>query len=97
MSEIIELVSQFATQNCLGCHSKSNLSSKFHTESTIVYLVYLLHIKLIAPYSSNILYCNNRYSIATNCDQSHNLSSNFHAKFATQLHKIISHTANIYV
>ena len=37
-----------------------------------------------------MLYFNNCYSIATNCDPLHDLSSNFHAKIATQLYKIIS-------
>ena len=30
--EIVELASQFATQNCLGCYSKLNVGSKFHAE-----------------------------------------------------------------
>ena len=32
--EIVGLASQFAIQNCLGCYSKLNLGSKFHTEVT---------------------------------------------------------------
>ena len=42
MSEIFELASQFATQNCLHCYSKLNLGSKFHAEIA----TYLHHIKL---------------------------------------------------
>ena len=33
--KIVVLTSQFVTQNCLGCYSKLNLSSTFHTEVTI--------------------------------------------------------------
>ena len=33
--KIIVLTSQFVTQNCLGCYSKLNLSSTFHTEVII--------------------------------------------------------------
>ena len=32
VSEIVGLASQFATQNCLCCYSKLNLSSEFHAE-----------------------------------------------------------------
>ena len=39
-----------------------------------------------------MLYYNNCYSVATNCDQIHDSSSNFHAKIAIQLYKIISDT-----
>ena len=41
-SEIVGLTSQFATQNCLGCNSKLNLSSKFHAEVA----THLPHLKL---------------------------------------------------
>ena len=40
-----------------------------------------------------ILYYNNCYSIATNCDPIHDLCSNFHANIACQLYKIILDTA----
>ena len=70
MSEIVGLASQFATQNCLGCYSKLNLGSKFHVEVAI----HLFYTKLRALYTLN----------ATNCDPIHDLSSNFHAKIATQ-------------
>ena len=44
--DIVGLVSQFATQNCLGCYPKLNLGSKFHTE----YATHLPHIKLRTIY-----------------------------------------------
>ena len=40
-----------------------------------------------------MLYYNNCYLIATNCDPFQFLSSNFHVKIANQLYKIISDTA----
>ena len=80
VSKIVGLTSQFASQNqnCLGCYSKLNLDSKFHAEVA----TRLPHVKLRTPYTL-ILYCNNYYSIATNCVPVHHLSSNFHAKIAT--------------
>ena len=51
MSEIAGLASLFATQNCLGCYSKLNLSSKFHAEV----VTYLPHIKLKTPCTLNII------------------------------------------
>ena len=38
----------------------------------------------------------NCYSIATNCNPIHDLSSNSHAKIATQLNRIISITVHSY-
>ena len=54
VSEIIGLVSdlsQFDTQNCLGCHSKLNLGSEFHAEV----ITHLPHIKLRTLYALNII------------------------------------------
>ena len=50
-SEIVELVSQFATQNCLGFCSKLNLGCEFHTEVA----THLPHIKLRTLYTLNII------------------------------------------
>ena len=47
VSEIAGLASQLATQNCLGCYSKLNLSSKFHAEVA----AHLSHIKLRKLYT----------------------------------------------
>ena len=40
-----------ATQNCLSCHSKLNLGSKFHAEVA----THLPHIKLKTLYTLNII------------------------------------------
>ena len=91
MFEIV--ASQFFTQNCLNCYSKLNLDSKFHAEVA----THFPQIILRKLYSlRRILYYNNCYSIATNCDPIHDLSGNFHAKIATQWYKIISNTVNAY-
>ena len=52
VSEMAGLVSQFATQNCLGCYSKLNLVSKFHAEVAI----HLPHIKLRTLFTLDILF-----------------------------------------
>ena len=74
-SEIDGLASQFATQNFLVSYSKLNLGSKFQAE----FASHLPHIKLRTIYIYNfILYYNNCFSMATNCDPIHDLSSNFY-------------------
>ena len=86
VSEIDRLASQHATPNCLGCYLKLNLESKVHTEIA----AYLSHKKLRTPYTLNNILWNKCYLFATNCDPLHDLNSNFYAKTATQLYKIIS-------
>ena len=51
VSKIVELASQFATQNCLGCHSKLNLGSKYYAEVA----TNLLHMKLRTLCTLNII------------------------------------------
>ena len=50
--EIVRLISQIATQNCLYSYSKLNLGNKFHAEVA----KYLPHIKLKTLYTLNILF-----------------------------------------
>ena len=81
MSEIVGLVSQFATQNSLEYYSKLNLSSKFHAEVA----TQLPHLKLknYRPIP-RILYHYNCYFIAIICYPIHDLSNYFYAKIGTQ-------------
>ena len=87
VSKIVELASQFASQNCFGCHSKLNLGCKFHAEV----VTHLSHIKLRTLYIYLEYYINWNF-ITINCDLVHDLSSNFHTKIATYMYKIISDT-----
>ena len=50
VAEIVGLALQFATQNCLGCYSNLNYSSKFHAE-----VAHLPHIKLRTLYTLIII------------------------------------------
>ena len=52
----------------------------------------VLYIQLLFEIISIISYQNNCFSIATNHNSIHDLSSSFHAKIITQLYKIISDT-----
>ena len=51
VSEIVGLALQFATQNCISCHSKLYIDIKFHIEVA----THLPHIKLKTIYALNII------------------------------------------
>ena len=85
--KIVGLASQFVTQNCLVCYSKWNLGCKFHADVA----TYFPHIKLKILFNLHItIIATQLLLIATQAIQ--DLSSNLHAKIATQLYKIISDT-----